>query len=239
MWKLWSITEISIWGLTALFLPIKDGEKMGTVLPAQDLYLGTNRIAKADGSLEETATVADGAITNAKLATDCVDTDNIIDLKVTAGKLAANAVITTKIADENVTLAKLDANAKTNILTYQVEDLDAGDDITNRVIFEVPAGLAIKVLTAKIIPQGNAATMDVSNTCVIKLSDGTHTLVEKTYGSDPTFPAASAADSLGDISTDYDDLTAGSKIYLSVTNEGTANPPAFMLIITYTVADAG
>jgi len=211
---------------------------MGTVLPAQDLYLGTNKVVNADGTLVATATVVDGAITNAKLAADCVDTDNIINLKVTAGKLATNAVTTTKIANENVTLAKLDTNAKTNILTYQVEGLDAGDDITNRVIFEVPAGLAIKVLTAKIIPHGSAIGIDASNTCVIKLSDGTNTLVEKTYNLGSAFPAASEADSLGAISTDYDDLEAGDKICLSVTNGSNANPPAFMLIITYTVADA-
>jgi hypothetical protein len=215
---------------------IKDGEKMK--IPANDVYVGDNKVINADGTLANGATVANGSITAAKLATDAVDTANIINAKVTAAKLATDAVETAKIKDKNVTLAKLADTAKTNILTYQVEDLDAGDDITNRVIFEVPAGLAIKVLTAKIIPQGNAEGIDDSNTCVIKLSDGANTLVEKTYDLDPAFPAASEAASLGTINTDYDDLTAGDKIYLSVTNGSTANPPAFMLIITYTVADA-
>ena len=211
---------------------------MKTVLPAQDLYLGTNKVVNADGTLVATATVANGAITNAKLAADAVDTANIINAKVTAAKLATNAVETAKIKAKNVTLAKLADTARTNILTYQVEDLAAGDDITNRVIFEVPEGLAIKVLTAKIIPHGSAAGIDDSNTCVVKLSDGTNTLVEATYKQDPAFPNAADATSLGAIDADHDDLAAGGKLYLSVTNGNTANPPAFMLIVTYLVDDA-
>jgi hypothetical protein len=211
---------------------------MKTVLPAQDLYLGTNRVVKADGTLENTATVANGSITAAKLAANSVETAKIKDAHVTAAKLATDAVETAKIKAKSVTLAKLADTARTNILTYQVEDLAANADIADRVIFEVPEGLAIKVLTAKIIPHGSAVGIDDSSTCVIKLSDGTNTLVEKTYDLDPAFPAASEAASLGAIDTDHDDLAAGGKLYLSVTNGTTANPPAFMLIVTYTVADA-
>lgn len=207
-------------------------------IPANDIYVGDNKVINADGTLVATATVANGAITAAKLAANSVETAKIKDAHVTAAKLATDAVETDKIKAKNVTLAKLADTARTNILTYQVEDLAADADIANRVIFEVPEGLAIKVLTAKIIPQGDDVGIDVSNTCVIKLSNGTNTLVEATYNGNPAFPDASEAASLGAISTDYDDLAAGGKLYLSVTNGTEASPPAFMLIVTYLVDDA-
>jgi hypothetical protein len=207
-------------------------------IPANDIYVGDNKVINANGTLVATASVADGAITADKLAANAVDTANIIDAKVTTAKLATDAVETEKIKDKNVTLAKLADTARTNILTYQVEDLDANTGIVDRVIFEVPERLAIKVLTAKIIPQGNAENIDDSNTCVIKLSNGAHTLVEATYKQDPAFPNAADATSLGAIDTDHEDLAAGGKLYLSVTNGFTANPPAFMLIVTYLVDDA-
>ena len=52
-------------------------------------------------------TIADGVITNSKLAANAVNTTNIVDASVTAAKLAANAVNTTNIVDASVTAAKL------------------------------------------------------------------------------------------------------------------------------------
>lgn len=210
---------------------------MKTVLPAQDLYLGANRVVKADGTLENTATVADGSITAAKLAADAVDTANIINAKVTAAKLAANAVETAKIKDANVTLAKLAATARTQILTYQIEALTAGTDITDRVIFEVPTGFSASIESATIIPQGNA-TVDGTNTCTIKLTNGANEIVSEEYNGTTAFPAASASASLGTPSATHKALGAGEKLSLSVTNASSAVTPGIMLIVTYTVADA-
>ncbi len=210
---------------------------MKTVLPAQDLYLGTNKVVNADGTLVATATVANGAITNAKLAADAVDTANIINAKVTAAKLAADAVETAKIKNANVTLAKLAATARTQILTYQIEALAAGTDIANRVIFEVPTDLAISIESAKIIPQGNA-TVDASNTCTITLTDGANGIVSVEYNGTTAFPAASTSGSLGTPHATYKALAAGEKLSLSVTNAASAATPGIMLIVTYTVADA-
>lgn len=142
------------------------------------------------------------------------------------------------IASESVTLAKLATTSKTNIFSYQVEDLSAGGDIADRVIFVSPSGLDVTLVSASIIPQGSSAGIDDSNTCVIKLSDGTNTIVEATYDADPAFPAAAAVTSLGALSETYKVLSASEKLYLSVTNGATANPPAFMLQVVYTVADA-
>lgn len=208
-----------------------------TTLPAQDLYVGANKIFNADGSIANAVTLADNDVVAAKIAANAVETAKIKDANVTAAKLATNAVETAKIKDANVTLAKLAPTAKTQIISYQVEDLAAGVDIANRVIFEAPAGIDATLVSAKIIPQGNAAGIDDSNTCVIKLSDGTNTIVEATYDTDPAFPAAGAATSLGTLDTDYTGLAQGEKLYLSVTNGTTSNPPAFMLQVVYTIVD--
>jgi hypothetical protein len=209
-----------------------------TKLPADDVYVGSVKVIKKDGTFETPAAVADGSVTAAKLAADAVETAKIKDANVTAAKLAANAVETAKIKDANVTLPKLATNAKTQILLYQVEDLGAGVDIADRVIFFVPTGIDITLVSASIVAQGNAAGIDDSNKCVVKLSDGTNTIVEATYDADPAFPAAAAVASLGTLDSTHKALASGEKLYLSVTNGTTANPPAFLLEVVYTVADA-
>ena len=59
-------------------------------------------------------TIANGAVTEAKLATNAVTTDKINSGVVTNAKLAANAVGTANIADEAVTLAKLPHGTSSN-----------------------------------------------------------------------------------------------------------------------------
>lgn len=207
-------------------------------LPAKDLYIGNTKIFNSDGSIAEAVTLADNDVTASKIAANAVETAKIKDANVTAAKLAANAVETAKIKDNNVTLAKLAATAKTHILSYQVEDLSAGTDIADRAIFEAPAGLSVTLASVVIISQGTAAGIDGSNTCVIKLSNGTNTIIEYTMDGDPAFPAAGSSASLGTLDETHKVLAAGEKLVLSVTNGSTANPPAFMLQIVYTIADA-
>jgi hypothetical protein len=199
-----------------------------------------------------TATIADGGVTLAKLATGILAAsatgraaiaDNFFDAatilaKIADGAFAADANTLALFGDGIWTLAKMAATAKTHVLTYQVEDLGAGDDITDRVIFAAPTGLDVTITGAFIIPQGAAAGIDDSNTCVIALTDGTNTIVSATYDSDPAFPAAAAVTSLGTPDETHKALAAGEKLYLAVTTGTTANPPAFMLQVTYTVADA-
>jgi hypothetical protein len=206
-------------------------------IPANDIYVGDNKVINADGTLVATASVTNGAITAAKLADNAVETAKIKNASVTAGKLATDAVETDKIKDKNVTLAKLADTAKTNILTYQIEALTAGDDITNRVIFEVPTGFSASIESATIIPQGNA-TVDGTNTCTIKLTNGANEIVSKEYNDTTAFPAASYSGSLGAPSATHKELGAGEKLSLSVTNASSAATPGIMLIVTYTVADA-
>ena len=59
------------------------------------------------------ASIATGAITADKLASDAVTTVKILDANVTAAKIASDAVTTAKILDANVTAAKLASDAVT------------------------------------------------------------------------------------------------------------------------------
>jgi len=200
----------------------------------------------------DSTTIAGGSIATAKLAagilsadstgraliaTDFFDAATVL-LKIADAAFAANAATRALFVDGIWTAAKLAATAKTHVLTYQVEDLAANADIADRVLFVAPAGLDVTLVSASIIGYAAAAGVDDSNTCVIKLSDGTNTIVEATYDTDPGFPAAGAATSLGALDGTYKVLSAGEKLYLSVTDGATANPPGFMLQVVYTVAEA-
>ncbi|HEY3374659.1 MAG TPA: hypothetical protein VGK02_06315 [Candidatus Aquicultor sp.] len=178
------------------------------------------------------------AVTVGTVADDAITTAKINALAVTEAKLAAGAVTTVKITDANVTLAKLAASAKAKTYRYQVEDLAAGADIAARCILSAPTGIDITLTSAKIIPQGAAAGVDDANTSVWALTDGTNTIVTDTYDTAPGFPAANAVTSLGTLDSTYKVLSAGEKLYLTVTNGATANLPGVIIEITYTEADA-
>ena len=67
-----------------------------------------------DSRVNQTANIADAAITTAKIADANVTTAKILDANVTTAKVAAAAITTAKIADNNVTTAKIpDANITT------------------------------------------------------------------------------------------------------------------------------
>ena len=59
------------------------------------------------------ASIATGAITADKIASDAVTTVKILDANVTAAKLASDSVTTAKILDANVTAGKLANTAVT------------------------------------------------------------------------------------------------------------------------------
>jgi microcystin-dependent protein len=70
--------------------------------------------AKLAGDAVETAKIADGAVTTAKIADANVTTAKIADGNVTTAKIADGNVTTAKIADSNVTTAKIADAAITN-----------------------------------------------------------------------------------------------------------------------------
>jgi hypothetical protein len=207
-------------------------------LPAKDLYIGAVKIYNADGSVEIAAAVADGSVVVAKLANDAVETAKIKNVNVTAAKLATDAVETAKIKDVNVTLPKLAVTAKTQVFTYQIEDLGAGVDITARPILYVPTGLQYTIIESSFIPQGTGAGIDDSNNCLIGIANGTNAIATVSFDTAPGYPASGAVTSLGALDGTYKVLAAGEKLTVTVTNGATANPPAMLLQVTFTVADA-
>lgn len=74
----------------------------------------TSQFMRGDGTwATPTATVADGSITSAKLATDAVTSAKIATNAVTADGIAAGAVGTSELASNAVTLAKLGSDVGT------------------------------------------------------------------------------------------------------------------------------
>jgi hypothetical protein len=114
-------------------------QSSGTGAP-QAVTLGTGLSMSADGILSASTTVADGAITTAKLADLAVTTAKIaagaIDeaklgaLAVTEGKISAGAVTSDKIAAAAVTLAKLANLAASTLIGRQSSGTGAPQAVT-------------------------------------------------------------------------------------------------------------
>lgn len=134
--------------------------------------------------------------------------------------------------------SSLPVNAKTRVLSVQIPDLAAGADITTRAAFEVPAGLTATITDARIIMQGSAAGVDDGNTCVISILNGTDAIATATYNATTAMPAENASGSLGALSAANKVMAAGAKLHYVVTNGATANPPAMVLQVAYTLAVA-
>jgi hypothetical protein len=134
--------------------------------------------------------------------------------------------------------AKLADNAKTHILTYAVEDLGAGVDITARPVMVVPTGYAATVIQADFIPLGAGAGIDDSNNCIVGIGNGVNSIAYIAYDSAPGFPAADTVNSLGALDGTYKNLAAGEKLTVSITNGATANPPAILVQVTYVLTEA-
>lgn len=180
----------------------------------------------------------DAATVLAKFDADSFDNAQLI-LAIKDGAFNADAATRALFDDGIWNLAKLAAEARTHILTIPVEALSAGTDITDRVVFEVPSGFAANVISATLISQGTAAGVDDSNKCVILLEDASsNALVTKEFDADPAYPAAGTSVSLGTIDTDYDDLAAGGKLLLSITNGTTAAPPQSIIQVVYSLSAA-
>ena len=112
---------------------------------------------------------------------------------------------------------------------YLVEDLGAGDDITNRPIFV--SAQAVTINSIGILTEGAPAGVNDANTAVILVEDdASNALVTKTYDTSPQPPSSDYED-LGSISNAS--LVAGEHLMLSVTQGAAANMPAFQIIIEF------
>jgi len=116
---------------------------------------------------------------------------------------------------------------KEGIMQYQVEDLAANADITDRPIFS--SAYAYTFSKATILTEGAPAGVDNSNTVVVTLKNGAgSTIVTKTYNTTTQPPTSDYAD-LGSLS--INSIIAGDIITLSVTQGATANMPPFSIVL--------
>jgi hypothetical protein len=190
----------------------------------------------------DSTTIADGAVTLAKLAAGVLSADAAGRAKmangfVLAAQLGSDAVETVKIKNANVTTPKLSTAAATRVLDVLVPALAAGADISLTAT-TVPTGCVFNAQAASITPAGTATGVDDSNTSVWAITDGTNTLVTKTFDADPAFPDAGTNTDLGALDASYDNVAAGAPIKINVTNGTTAATPATMVHIPYTLTDA-
>ncbi|CAK0756605.1 conserved hypothetical protein [Gammaproteobacteria bacterium] len=226
-------------------------ELRGLLTKIFDLFAGHNHDG-ANSRLVTTGTPAAGAVgttelaANAlaastagrgKIATGFFDAATLL-LKFAASCFAADTATRALFAAGIFQLTHLAATAKTHILTYRIEDLAANADIADRVVLVVPAGLNLTITGAEIVPEGAAAGVDDSNTCIIALKNGSDAIASKTYNTSAPVPDAGVPGDLGALDGTYKVLAAGAKLCLSVTNGTTANPAGMLLQVTYTVADA-
>ena len=111
-------------------------------------------------------------------------------------------------------------------------------DIADRVLAVIPTGKTYTLTDVKIISQGSAVGIDAGNTCVVALKNGSNAIFTQTYNNTTVFPAAGSVTTIASLSSSYKALAADALLKLSVTNGATANPPQFMLQLTYTTTNA-
>jgi|GEM_PF-5176297 hypothetical protein len=132
--------------------------------------------------------------------------------------------------------AQLNA-APVRIISYEVENLDANGNISNRPIFYVPTGYKLTLTDILLLSQGTAASVDNDNTSVVDVLSGSKSIATATFNASVGFPAIATATSLGALST-YKTLVAGDVVKLSVTNGSTADIPGFVLELIGTIETA-
>ena len=105
---------------------------------------GAITTAKLADSSITAAKIADGTVVAAEIASDAVTTAKILDANITAAKIASDAVTTAKILDANITTAKVAANAITqaklsstlSAVTICTSSTKPASPFTGQTIFE-------------------------------------------------------------------------------------------------------
>jgi len=163
----WVVLDSTVGGQTVTLRPTGgSGVDLTAGQYAQVFSDGTNIVET--GAASGGATIADGSVTTAKLATDAVATVKIAD----------NAVTTAKIADANVTALKLATDSVTTLKI--VDDAIIGDKIAANTIsgtkLSADLTLADVTLTGIATPSLNTSTtwnVSLKQTCSVTASGST------------------------------------------------------------------
>lgn len=225
--------------LNAIFNPASghnhDGinsKKVTTGTPAPGALAATvdGRAIMADNYFDATTAAA-------KVEDDALD-NAFCDAKFAANAFAADTASRAIFADGIWTLAKLAATAKYQTILYNVESVGSGGSISARPLYFVPTGLTATLISADIIPIGSATGIGESTTSVWTLTDGTNTIVSKTFNGSPDFPGDKVIANLGELDEAHKVLVANEQLRLSVTNGSNVITPPVLLQVTYVLADA-
>ena len=179
----------------------------------------------------------DATTAAAKVANDAL-TNAFCDAKFAAKAFAADAVSRAIFEDGIWTLAKLAATAKYQTILYNVESVGSGESISARPLYFVPTGLTATLISADIIPIGSATGIGGSTTSVWTLTDGSNTIVSKTFNDEASFPDDKVIANLGELDGTHKVLVADEQLRLSVTNGSNVITPLVLLQVTYVLADA-
>ena len=116
-----------------------------------------------------------------------------------------------------------------------VENLSAGADIGDgtaanaRKAFLAPTALTLS--SVKLYGLSSASGIDDSNTSIIKIYNGTTTVLTKSFDSTTAWPTAFVETDLGTVANA--NVAAGASVRFDIVNGSSADPPAFDLYIWY------
>ena len=131
-----------------------------------DLADGAVTNLKVAADAIDTANIIDGAVTGAKIATGAVQTGNLANDAVTADKLAVNAVVTDNVVDASITASKIDPNA----FDRGIDKTTGKIGITNTVTAGTHLGVSFNnqglITGVTEIPDGSIETDDLEDGAV-------------------------------------------------------------------------
>jgi hypothetical protein len=140
--------------------------------------------AHADGAITE-AQLASGAVTAIKIGTGAVTTVKVLDGNITADKLASNSVTAIKIVDANVTANKL---ANNSVTTSKIADLNVTNTkiadaaitnakISNSAAIELSKLATTGTITATTFSGSGASLTNIPNSATTATSDNTSSAI--------------------------------------------------------------
>ena len=205
------------------------------------------KVVSGDATLAATGalTLAAKAVTTAKMADlaqgsilvgGASDRPTALDAKTTTQILVGDGTDLKSVAVSgdatmtNAGVVAVNAAHTEQVILVPIEALGAGADLSALTMAAHPRANTLVSLGYLSGGDGDFGTIDDSNTAVFLVTDGTNTIVTKTYNTG-TQPVANTLNDLGTLDVTHKVLTAGEIIKLAITNGTSAKTPAGYLVI--------